>query len=248
MARRRARTQKVWDRSGNLIVSRDFLDHGRQLLAAVLNDAHVYTIAFYRDETDSFTLNILPSGGKTKSISPSLISALLPTGSEWKVAKGWRSFSCVPLNLGAESFVCLGIEGVITHPERGAFPEYYGFIVNRTSKVATFLNQIADEICRGKHIPIPSYGVVMSASTSPVEHELMEASLIQKTSERYSSGANTVLKTAILSEAEFWQLRNLPRSSRNGPFRDKYLVAVIPSLLAHFSFKAKTWLRFNRGE
>jgi hypothetical protein len=149
------------------MAAREFLDQGRAILQEVLEDV-VHTIAFYRNETDSFALDILPVDPAAKPLSASCISSVLPKGSRWRSVVGWRCFRCVPLASKAGRFFCVGLEGVIAHAERGAFPEYYGFLVRNVRALPTPLMQMANRIYHDKLIDVPSHANRLQITELPM--------------------------------------------------------------------------------
>ena len=99
------------------------------LLNLVVNQDALFSIEFGRDDQDSFAVDIrsLQVSGDlpwtTEEISP-----LLPAGSKWSPALGWRSFSGVPFFFRQKRYLAIGVESIVPHPSRGAFATYKGFI------------------------------------------------------------------------------------------------------------------------
>jgi hypothetical protein len=205
-----------------------------------------HRISFDRDETDSFALTLerlsLPKG--SAAIEPELqkddLLPLLPRGSQWNPAVGWRSFVVLPFDVPGVCAAAVGVEGIVPHASRGAFPMMRAFLIS-AEKISVGLSQLAALLPDAGRISELLYRrcfIKTSDARSPREHQQWEGAMLRAAAEAWRAAEPRLLRTLLLSEDQapwprHWtdQLRELALDA-DGP---SYLVATVPAIRDQFS-------------
>lgn len=227
-------------------------DRGYEALDEAVAKQTGYKIDFGRDDTDSYNLNV--SSLKDNSSTHDQpgngdLLPLLPRGSAWEAARGWRSFFGVPYRFGENLWIAVGLRVVVGHDRRGAYPTSRFYLVPfEPESVATILdrllNRLVDQPEAGGTVG-PSYGAVRSGAREPGDHRSTELDVLRRARAAYREGIRLLFRTAVLTEDE------LPSSSFLGLFgsasspEDSRLVfgrslyATIPPVHADFDWSSR---------
>jgi hypothetical protein len=204
-----------------------------------------HSISFDRDQTDSFALTLQrltrPDGADSlKDVRKDDLLPLLPRGSHWNPAVGWRSFVVLPFDIPGICAAAVGVEGVVPHASRGAFPIMRAFLMPAKS-IPVALSQLA--------ATLPATGgiselldrrcfIKISDARSPSEHERYEGPMLRAAAEAWRFGEQKLLRTLMLSDDQApwprrWtdKLREMALDSNHS----SYLVATVPAIRAQFS-------------
>jgi hypothetical protein len=220
------------------------------LVESVIAPSGVMRISLYRDATDDFTIALDSLRDKPVRLPSKLdVMPLLPEGSDW--IEGWRSFFALPFCADdVPDGVVVGAEGMVAHPERGAYPVFRGFLVHHAI-VSGLLDNIANSLVAGSRKRHGTYGVVNSNVVTPREHIRVEAQLLRFAAASYRDGDHLLLRTLLIAENEIPM--DLPSTFvgrgvewiRRSQVPSKYLVASVASISRHFSDRAEKWLKRN---
>lgn len=208
-------------------------------------------IVFDRDETDSFRTTREPEGAGVPT-KREVMDVLIPRGGRRPSAVGWRSFIARPFpTLALPDGAAVGVDGVISHLSRGAYPFFYCYVV-RLCRVSGILNEIADSLRSGHAEKHGTYGVVEAPSASPEDHVDIEAWMLRKAAASYRDHERLLLRTALLSEDEIPS--DVPSTfvgrgvgwlrAAQGPTR--YLIASVPPIRREFSWWKRQQLELAR--
>jgi hypothetical protein len=207
-----------------------------------------HRISFDRDETDSFALTLerlrLPDASAAMKAEPELkkdaLLPLLPRGSQWNPAVGWRSFVVLPFVVPGVCAAAVGVEGIVPHASRGAFPVMRAFLIS-AEKISVALAELAASLPDAGRISESLHRrrfIKTSEARSPREHQQWEGAMLRAAAEAWRSGEAKLLRTLMLSEDQApWSrqwtdtLRELTLDA-DGP---SYLVATVPVIRAQFS-------------
>ena len=219
-------------------MSSDAIQEGLDLVRRSLSAAAFHRVVFSRDETDSYQLLIDANKGVSPALSRNEISGLLPSGSKWLPACGWRSFFGAPFGIRGQEWLMIGVEAVVPHSGRGAYPVLHGYCFPFQQFPEGALLEIAQTVagraadCLGAE----TYGVIESNSREPQDHVGIEGWIIRQAVQAYRARKRLLFRTVILSEGE------VPSSHR---FRSS-LVATVPSIRRTLSLSARTKLFLSR--
>jgi hypothetical protein len=222
------------------------------LVEAVAPPLASHRIAFDRDATDSFVLALerlaLPDGAREpigtnvvgKDVGKDDLLPLLPRGSSWNPAVGWRSFVVIPFELPGVCAAAVGVEGVVPHASRGAFPVMRAFLMP-AENVPVALSRLAAGLPgtgRGAEWLERRCFIQISDARTPAEHQQHEGPMLRAAAEAWGFGEKKLLRTLLLSDDQApwprrWRdkLRELAEDA-NPP---SYLVATVPAIRAQFS-------------
>lgn len=177
-----------------------------------------FTFALRRDEKDSYDISIHAGPGYCGDLllKAAQLLELLPSGSNWAPALGWRSIYGMPLYVQEGQYIVIGVEEILRHPTRGAFPvvdiNFYGELSRATQALDTYFD--------GKALPQgPNYRGVVSISDLD-DYYAKEPLLIAPALRAWAAGENALFRTLALSESPF-RISNHPmhtpflRSSSN---------------------------------
>lgn len=212
-----------------------------------------HRVSFDRDSSDSFAVTVdrLTSdpGGEVRKDD---LLPLLPRGSRWNAAVGWRSFVVQPFELPGICGAAVGVEAVVPHPSRGAFPIMRAFLM-RAESVSPALFQLAGALSAA----VLSVGALeqrelvwSSAARSPQEHQHYEALMLAAVAEAWRRSEPRLLRTIVLSDDQAPWVRWWPDKARaltTDGGRPPYLVATVPPIRTHFSRSTKLallWTEF----
>jgi hypothetical protein len=218
-------------------------------------------ILFARDVKDDFSIevNVLQSSlgatlGKTDVFS------LLPKGSRWIQAVGWRSYFGLPLTTRASQCLCLGGQWVVPHPSRGAVPQFRGYVYPLDKPKEQTIMSIRASFCPPQRaleralqamavdldsVPaISTPGILDAHSTSPRDHYSIEARILRTAAERYGRGERFSFRTVVQSEGDLEEVRQ--RSGWLGKGDGTFLMATVPAIKRSFGAPVQRWLESNR--
>lgn len=220
----------------------DTVTDGFDLIEKYLSRNAVYHIHFDRNETDSYVVDVWPSNSSwSNSLTKEQVLPLLPSGSHWDAARGWKSFFGLPFSTPAESWVVLGSESVVLHRTRGSYPVFRGLLFPSQAVPERELLEMANDIAPAVKDDIQqkgTYGVIAASSQSQEEHKHVEAWIIRRAVASYRAGVRLLFQTLILSEHQ------IPARTTTIDYSD-FLAATVPTIREYFSWKTSTWLKLH---
>ena len=173
-------------------------------------DAHAYEHALLkfsvdRDESDSYDLSLsryaLGNSGIASNLQSSDLMNLLPTGTSFRKAVGWRNIFGAQFFCHSSSFAVIGIEQIVPHSSRGAFPRSSIYLYSDLALAAAGLRQL------GSQLPMPVkyankwYGIYNCNSQTPDAHRAYEASTISCAIHHWTSGTRFLFRTLLIDES-----------------------------------------------
>lgn len=198
------------------------------ILVSAARDYAFQAILFDRDQTDSFRLEFEGLGTASHTLSRQHLLSALPVGSRWAPAVGWSSYVVTPPRaLGSTDLALIGLEYVLPHETRGAYP-VLGGVVLLASDVATVLRAIASSLDPDAGALPPKRCVYHSEARTPEEHRGPAAALLRAAAAAFAIGKRPLVRTAILSEDEVpakWMI-----------LKQAVFVGTVPGLFREFSF------------
>jgi hypothetical protein len=200
-----------------------------------------HRLSFDRDAGDSFAVTIDRLQPVAADVRNDDLLPLLPRGSRWNAAVGWRSFVVLPFESPGLHGAVVGVEAVVPHATRGAFPVMHGFII-RAEDVAPALGRLAAGLSSsgaGLAVGLPEQKWVIwtSDAQSPAEHQRHESWMIAATADAWRRGEPRLLRTVVLSDDQAPWSRSWAdrlREAASGGARRPYLVATVPPIRAQF--------------
>lgn len=205
------------------------------LVSATSRCAQQY-ILFDRDETDSYRLQLEAVRSDLRQLTRDEVMEALPVGSRWANAIGWESYVVVPIQeVAGEDIVIVGLQFVLPHPRREAYPIFAGVVVP-LAKAPESLGKISHVLDPEEEKEAPSYGIVLSKSRSTVEHWPVAAAILRSAALALANGRRVVVRTVVLTEDELRRTRS-----------DRRLLGIVPGIAVRFSLKTKLALFFEKG-
>lgn len=208
---------------------------------------------FNRDKDDSFEfgLKILREKGELP-LKKNELSFLLPSGSKWQSLIGWRSIFCIPLTKGNVKFYVLGVEEVLPHETRGAYPILHAYIFQEIKELYVALRDIR-AILFDKSVPenlVCEYNGVLSVrSKKPVNYKKHELWIMKCAEKKYMMGEPILFRTLILNELHLEQIKSLSffnlilgDSNKITIENNRYLLGSSKDIESRFSYKGKIML------
>ncbi len=228
------------------------LQSGFSYLEETVFDAAHFRAVFDRDGTDSFSLEITPLDDAVDSRNlpeKSDLLPMLPRGSDWVRARGWRSFFGIPCRIKGSLFLGLGLMKVLPHSSRGAYPRqtiYFlrfddGAVSDCLGNLSRWLGNSNDT----GQLSVDSYGAVIGDAAGPGDHLETESLIINRAEVGYRKGDRLLFRTAVLSEQEvppFSYLRMLwgdPHGDGNVITFNRILYGVVPPVWNSFAWQSK---------
>lgn len=222
------------------------------ILDNVFLDVAEYRVRFDRDQSDGFSLNTDRVGNSFKKLDElpeDYVLSLLPNGSHWEQAEGWRSFFGVPCRLSDQLWLFFGATKVLDHPSRGAYPVTRIFLLNFDDNTfedafSQLIERIQPDVQESKGAR-PSYGAVIGDASSPEEHEQWEAWILRRALRAYRDSHLLFFRTALLSENELPALNLMnyfktDSGSETSPFTfGRSLYGTVPEIHGDFSWSSK---------
>lgn len=199
------------------------------------------SISLYRDDSDSYSVQIEPLNGYDSGIpSKALVTnEILPSGSQWQQSLGWHSYVGIPFTVDRDRFITIGYESIIKHPTRGAYPIFGGlsFDFPFTPTLQEHLNNwYRQAILVSPHESVnDANGLIRAKSTSAQAHQSIEAYIVAKALEDYQNKIPLLFRTVILSESQMpdYGIKNAnPIASLK---KTETLVATVAPIERHFS-------------
>lgn len=185
-------------------------------------------VLFDRDDTDSFRIqfeNLSDVHGLTRA----QVLPALPAGSAWaRQAIGWESYIVFPSHrLGSRNLALIGMECVVSHDTRGAYPVFAGSVVDQ-AHVPELLTTIAATLYPGEVNTIQAArGIVHSDAKTPQQHMRTAARILRSASSSFLVSDPPIVRTTLLTEDEV---------PRNWLFhRGEYLLGAVGGLLTRLS-------------
>jgi hypothetical protein len=220
----------------------------------LLSEVAICTVCFRRDQTDSYSIELTPEDESLRAgFGKKDAMLVLPKGSRWSPALGWRCFFGIPLQTESGTWLVLGAEGVMADEARGAYPVFHGYVFRFETIPKVQLLSLADSIDRGQGSPTIAggYGIIESGSLTPVDHRSLEARIIRSSVPSYEQGQHLLFRTLVLSEDQLppnFLLRRFLWAlyTQMGIYYSHFLMATVPSISKNFSAGAKIRLALER--
>jgi hypothetical protein len=207
-----------------------------------------HELSFDRDATDSFALKLerlregagAGAGKARRDVPKDDLLPLLPQGSRWNPAVGWRSFVVLPFERPGICAAAVGVEAVVPHASRGAFPIMRAFLMP-AENISPALCRLASGLPSPDRSPelLDRRGVIrISNARSPGEHEQHEGLMLRAAAESWRFGEPRLLRTLMLSDDQAPWPRHWSETLRemtHDTSRPPYLIATVPAIRAQFS-------------
>ncbi len=209
------------------------------ILAHATCESAYQHLRFDRDESDSYRIQLETGAASGRALTRAQVMPALPVGSRWTDAVGWESYVVFPSNeLESPDVAIVGIEYVVPHATRNAYPVFAGALVAMDA-VPGILRSIAKRLVpEGAESPSSpveaTYGVVTSKSRSPAEHLPCAAWLLQAAATSFEADDPLLVRTLVLTEDEVPKARHLLSRS--------LLLGTAPPIRSRFSASARAVL------
>lgn len=231
---------------------------GFEILCEIFEGRTGFHVVFDRNEKDEFILNVRHLPGKSQSVDKppeSDLLDLLPQGSNWSQAIGWRSFFGIPYRFGERLWLALGLVKILEHDHRGAFPRSEIYLIDfQSEKLGELVNRIGNHITQedGGDDSIPRQGALMGEAVEPSEHRQMEERILRGAAEAYAEGNKLMFRTAVLAENEIPNSRFLrffsgESTDESAPQFSRTLYGTVPSIYRDFRWGSKFQIFLERG-
>jgi hypothetical protein len=217
-----------------------------------------HQISFERDSDDNYVIQVENRVHGEPVLSREDVLPLIPKGSQWSPACGWRSFFGRVATLRERPFLALGGQRVVRHASRGAYPVLRAAlfsipqtspntVLGRTAAYNTALSRAVQAIRRSTHQPLVAIpqdvsGVIATDDANPGQHVDIEASLMEAANTAYQFGKYMEFRTLIMCDSEVQEYRSKSKllSSVTTGF---FLLATVPSITRSLSKQSQKWLR-----
>jgi hypothetical protein len=229
------------------------------LLTEAFSGLAEYKVTFERDKSDSFTLALesltedLPD---SYELDKTDVLPLLPSGSNWSQAEGWRSFFGIPCRFDENERLAIGLVEVKSHEQRGAYPVSSIFLTEIND---SYLPNVFDRLVQQlKGVPgdskelAPHRGAVRGTASTPDEYLGTELRILRRAREAYAKEERLLFRTAVLTENNLppFSFLNVFNEQRDSELPFDYrssLYGTIPSIYRTFSWSSrlKVMLDFN---
>jgi hypothetical protein len=231
---------------------------GFEILWNLLGDRAGYRVRFDRDKDDRFSLKTQTLTGKNYSIDPppeSQLLTLLPQGSNWSPALGWRSFFGVPYRHDGRLWLALGMVKILEHDHRGAFPKAEIYLLDvRAGDVRHIFDRLSNRVAEDGpgDEPGPRYGAVLGNADEPAEHRELEGHILRSAGAAYADGNHLLFRTAILTENEipgprFFRFFSGGATEESPLQFSRTLYGTVPSIYRNFRWSSKLQVFLERG-
>jgi hypothetical protein len=216
-------------------VQADAVQEGMTLLDEFFGGTSLTRIDFDRTKADSFSACITPChiGGEA-CLSEEEALNLAPAGSNWKAAEGWRSFFGHMLQTKVGQWFIVGVEGVVPHEQRGAYPVLRAYAFRFDEKPLKEMQELACRLYEGPSLVGGCWGVMRTHSKTPGDHRKVEGKIMGLAASSYRDHPTLLFRTLILCPSRL--PRKYPLSS---------LVATVPTIQRTFSLRDLTWCTLN---
>jgi hypothetical protein len=223
----------------------------------LLHPGALTVIKFYRDGSDSFTTDIVSLSKESPVFTKGEVRRLIPSGSTWVHAIGWRSITGLYVRAQGQRWFALGVEEVLSHSHRGGYPTYYGYIYSQIPEVIDALRRLRSWI-EVAHVPtIPTLVesraprgalVLESDAHHPEEHRSVEYWIINEALRAFNSNDRLQFRTLVLSEMQLFELiqPSLQDMIGQAVLPEDFLLGTTQLIKASFSQKVNNWLDAHR--
>jgi len=160
-----------------------------------------------RDGSDSYSIALetcatLGVGHRAVAALTALdLMNLLPTGSLFRHIVGWRSIFGSPFRCGQLSLVAVGIEQIVPHATRGAFPCSSVYVYADMSSALGTLGALLSVLPEPDSNSLGRYDVYSTNSATPDEHRFEEASALACAFHHWRHGHHFLFRTLLVNES-----------------------------------------------
>ncbi len=211
-----------------------------------------------RDESDSYALKLerytLDNTGSFSNISVSDLTNLLPTGTSFRKVVGWRSIYGAQFIFNFARAVAVGIEEIVPHAFRGAFPRSTVFVYPDLSLAVGALKIIGDHLPAPATNAIKRYDIYPCKSATPEAHCVDEASAVYCAKEHWLRGTPFLFRTLLIDETSLWLpgYPSPPSFSANERglrfVHDRWLINVTETVRAECKLKTRIWMKLREWQ
>jgi hypothetical protein len=225
-----------------------------------------WSVEFDRDADDNYFIRVARTGGHGGDLHDEDVLPLIPKGSQWSPAQGWRSFFGRFLKISGQCWLALGGQSVVAHAFRGAFPRMRVHLfrfekprtgtvydINREREYLDALVKAVAVIDAGEtppwckpYEPGVTTTVIESRATQPQQHTPYEAHILREAKRAYQQDDPLQFRTLILCDAEIQEIR-VGSDCKQGPA--PFIVASAEPIRRSLSKQNQRWLgaRFESG-
>ena len=210
-----------------------------------------------RDETDSYNLELehyaAGINGPTSHLQSADLMNLLPTGTSFRKLVGWRSIFGSQFLCGGVSVAVIGIEQIVAHPTRGAFPCSHIYIYPNLMIAADGLSLLMGELPAPARDAYLRNMIYPCTSEAPIAHLVHEASTIACAIHSWKANRQFLFRTLLVDESTL-RLPGHPGppfkrvSIRGGEFKYQgWLICTVRTVRDGLSLLTRTWMHFNES-
>ncbi len=203
-----------------------------------------YLVTLKRDERDDYALNLTAlEAAPTVPLRREQVLEIIPSGSSWSHLLGWHSYFGLPIPADNPRWVLVGVETVLPHPTRGAFPvlHAYAFAQPVGPLLPAHLERLAATINpdnRGVRRLRVHHGLIRALSRTAEEHRSIESWIIREASDMYRKGHPCHFRTLALVDSQLQFLATKPLLV----LKPYHLVATVAAIEESFSAQTRGWL------
>lgn len=211
-----------------------------------------------RDDSDSYSIALekcAPLGAGHPAVAALTafdLMNLLPTGSVFRHIVGWRSIFGSPFRCGPLSLVALGVEQIVPHATRGAFPCSSVYVYADMSSALGTLGALLSVLPKPDPSSLDRYGVYSTSSATPDEHRFEEASTLTCALHHWRHGHRFLFRTLLVNESALRLPGHPGPPWRAAPARGAqfdaatWLLLTTPSVRTELSSSVGFWMWANK--
>ena len=164
-----------------------------------------HELVFERDDFDQFSLTVLPRDGDVTPLAAEDLLIATPLGGHWDPATTSVCYYAIPLQAGGEDWVSVGIEQIVPHETRKAYPVSRGYLYSLDRELDAFvltLGRLAAELS-AVDAPQGNQPLDRRRLSRQVVRQLdrpdIDAEMLAVTADYYRHGDRCFLRTELLA-------------------------------------------------
>jgi hypothetical protein len=211
-----------------------------------------------RDDSDSYSIALEKCAAlgvghpAVAALTAVDLMNLLPTGGVFRHVVGWRSIFGSPFRCGLLSLVALGVEQIVPHATRGAFPCSSVYVYADMSSALGTLGALLSVLPAPDSNSLDRYDVYSTNSATPDEHRFEEASTLTCAFHHWRKGHRFLFRTLLVNESALRLPGHPGPRWRAAPARGSqfdaatWLLLTTPSVRKELSSAIGFWMWANK--
>lgn len=232
----------------------EHVETARLMASECLGPMAAASLSLDRDESDSFdlTTRVRDTRVMAEAECQTILEPLLPVGSSWRHICGWRSIFGSEIRSQGTRRYCVGYEGILPHPSRGAYPVADLYLFASEKDAEKPLASLADRLAAAAPSPDAApdaivAGFLETTARRPYEHVRNEVAILRRAASAIADRGTATFATIALVPQRLPRLGQRLPSFRHRGSASEMAIGISREIIKRFPPQSRSYYAMIRS-